>query len=475
MAFLWFGTEGGGIFRYDGYEARNYGSGPGRLSDPNIFRILEDPTNPDIFWIGTMGGLNCFDKATDTFRVYRHEPNDPNTLGSNGVNDIIADGTDPHILWIATLTNGLNRFDTRTEICTCYGYDPNNAQNLNVPEVWRIIGDRRDPGILWLSSVGGGLVKFEKETERFTHYTHDPDNPHGLHTEDQVIGALIQDRDNPDMLWLGTMQDGLVKFDTQTERFTHYRHDPANPESMTEGAVLLIYDNGRGKLWIGGLIDANGLTLFDKANETFRNYRHDSDDPQSLSSDLVINVYEDRTGIFWITTYAGTVDKIDPYNHNFTLYQHNSHRHDSLSNNTVTSIYEDRAGAIWLGTQGGLNKFHQATGDFTRYTHEPDTPDSLDSDYILGMYEDASGTFWVSQLMGPLITFDRETGTIQARYRTEAESFTKMTGDPDNPRHSLAWNPSYGIGEVGKKHRYFYFLHAGCRGASRQHQHRIRL
>ena len=30
--FLWIGTDGGGMFRYDGYDLKNYAAGPGLLS-----------------------------------------------------------------------------------------------------------------------------------------------------------------------------------------------------------------------------------------------------------------------------------------------------------------------------------------------------------------------------------------------------------------------------------------------------------
>jgi signal transduction histidine kinase/ligand-binding sensor domain-containing protein/CheY-like chemotaxis protein len=465
--FLWIGTEGGGIFRYDGYELKNYGAGDGMLSDPNIFRILEDPDNPDIFWVGTLGGLNRFDKETETFTWYQHNQDNPDSLGSNGVNDIVQDGTMPNILWIATLTDGLNKFDKNTETFTRYGYDPNNADNLNFSEVWRIIEDKSDSNILWLSSVGDGLVKFEKETESFTHYAHSSDNPQGLKDEDGVIGAIVQDKDQPSILWLGTMRNGLVKFDKRTETFNHYRHDPVNPDSISETSILLIYDDGQGRLWLGSPLDTSGLTLFDKRTETFTNYKYSADNPQSLSSDLVMDVYEDRAGTFWITTYSGTVDKIDPYNQNFTLYQNYPSAPNSLSNNTATSIYEDRAGNIWLGTQGGLNRFDRKTGAFLMYTHNPDAPESLDADYILGAYEDSSGTFWVSQLGGPLVTFDRGTGKVNARYQTEAESFTKIIEDPDNP--DILWLGTRLMGfakfEKGTETFTFYTSDAASPGA----------
>jgi len=84
LGFLWFGSEGGGLFRWDGYTLKNY---PPRsdsgLSNGSIYRILQDRADPYVLWIGTGNGLNRFDQRTETFTVYRSNPDDPQTLSSD--------------------------------------------------------------------------------------------------------------------------------------------------------------------------------------------------------------------------------------------------------------------------------------------------------------------------------------------------------------------------------------------------------
>ncbi|MCP4309896.1 MAG: histidine kinase, partial [Bacteroidetes bacterium] len=318
------------------------------------------------------------------------------------------------ILWLGTTEGGLNKFEKNTETFTRYEADPNDPHSLSWPEVWRMIEDRDHPNILWLGTYGGGLNKFDKHSETFTHYKHDPDNPKSLGCPDEILGMMTQDEENPDILWVGT-DCGLEKFDKNTETFTHYRHDPDNPESVVDGIISLVYDDGDGTLWLGGFIENNGLTLLDKKTGVFTNYTH-TPDPRSLSDDLVVNVYKDRSGIFWVTTYSGNVDKIDPSTQHFSLYQSDLKNPLQLRNSTVTTLYEDRQGFIWLGTQGGLSQFHKATGTFTNYTHTHDDPESVDVDYILGIFEDSSETFWISLWDGPLTKLDKNTGKVIARY-----------------------------------------------------------
>ncbi len=446
--FLWVGAEGGGMFRWDGYALKHYKAGPGGLSDGIVWRIAQDQENPDLFWIATNNGLDRFDKATETFTYYHHDPEEPTSLGHNGVIDLAPDKNAPHILWLGT-QNGLNKFDKNTGAFTRYEPNPQDlAKGPGATEVWRIIEDAADPNLLWLSVWSGGLNKFEKDSQTFTHYRHDPENPHSLGSETDMLGVIAQDKDNPDILWLSLPESGLDKFDKRSETFTHYRHNPDDPDSISSDAVGLVYDDGNGNLWIGGWTADNGLTLFNKQAERFVNYRHNPDDSAGLSSDFVVNVFEDRIGTFWITTYPGKVDKIDAYTQNFGLYQHNPNNSNSLVNNAVSVLYEDREGFIWLGTHAGLSRFDPAGGNFSSYQHHPDDANSLPENFILGLLEDSSGDFWISSWYGPLVQWDKETGRVAQRYQTEIESFTQIVEDPGDP--NVLWLGARGNGGLVK-------------------------
>ena len=245
------------------------------------------------------------------------------------------------------------------------------------------------------------------------------------------MGAIIEDKDDPSILWIGT-NFGLEKFNKITGEFTHFIHDPERPESIPEGQIGSIYDDENGKLWIGGFISGNGLTLFDKATEKAVNFRNNPSNPRSLSSDYVVQVYRDRSGIYWIATWTGNVDKYDPHNQNFTTYRKDPDVPNSLSDNTVNAVLEDRNHDIWFSTLKGLNRLDRKSGAFDIYTNSGDK-DSLDCDYIMSTFEDSSGDFWVSVSAPVLIKFDRQKGKVIRRYPAETESFTKIIEDPKNP------------------------------------------
>ncbi|OQY44394.1 MAG: hypothetical protein B6242_12750, partial [Anaerolineaceae bacterium 4572_78] len=84
------------------------------------------------------------------------------------------DGT----LWIGTLNGGLNKFDKDTEKFTRYQHDPDNPHSLSHDYI-RAIHEDTD-GFLWIGTYGGGLNKFDKKTEKFTRYQHDADDSDSL-------------------------------------------------------------------------------------------------------------------------------------------------------------------------------------------------------------------------------------------------------------------------------------------------------
>jgi ligand-binding sensor domain-containing protein len=80
---MWFGTQDG-LDKYDGTHFTVYKhdpENPTSISDNWILAILED--GQDRIWIGTLNGLNSYDRELDQFTSYQHDPEDNNSLSSN--------------------------------------------------------------------------------------------------------------------------------------------------------------------------------------------------------------------------------------------------------------------------------------------------------------------------------------------------------------------------------------------------------
>ena len=116
-----------------------------------------------------------------------------------------------------------------------------------------------------------------------------------------------------------------------------------------------------------GLSSDQTLNRFDRKTATFTHYRHNSADPYSLSTDNVWHVHEGQQGMLWIGTMGG-VNKFERETKTFTHYQHVATDPKSLANDSVSAIHEDRTGTLWIGTMKGLDKFDRQNDRFNHYT-----------------------------------------------------------------------------------------------------------
>lgn len=152
---LWIGTHNGGLNKLDP-ETEQFAK-IGRLVQ--VMSIYEDRSG-GVLWVGTFGGLKRLDLETEQFTRYRHDPDDPNSIGHNQVISVYEDQAG--VLWVGTI-GGLNRFDRVKEQFTDYTVKdglPNDVIN-------GILEDKQ--GNLWLST-NEGLSKFNPETETFRNY-----------------------------------------------------------------------------------------------------------------------------------------------------------------------------------------------------------------------------------------------------------------------------------------------------------------
>ena len=84
--FLWVGTADG-LNRYDGYEFVVYNNDTWdstSLSSPIVTSLTEDDKGN--IWVGTSYGLNLYQRLTDSFVRYFHDPENKHSISEN--NDI---------------------------------------------------------------------------------------------------------------------------------------------------------------------------------------------------------------------------------------------------------------------------------------------------------------------------------------------------------------------------------------------------
>ncbi len=286
-------------------------------------------------------------------------------------------------------------------------------------------------GFIWIGTEQG-LNKYDGY--RFTTYKHDPDNPNSL--SNNRIWTIYEDQSG--VLWIGTFGGGLNRFDRATEQFTRYDADDFQNETDEpveyRNVIWAIDENPTGVLWIATY--GGGLVKFVLETEEFTSYAPDPDNPNYWGHEWITALLIDSSGILWLGTDSEGLDRFEPNTGVITSFRHNPDDAASLGHDRVTAIIEDQSGSLWIGTQGGgLDRYDRKNGVFAHYRHDPADPDSLGDDHVQRILESTSGTLWIGLSDDGLDALDRD-----------SETFIHYQGEPAVP-YSLSSNRSRSLYE----------------------------
>ena len=295
---------------------------------------------------------------------------------------------------------------------------------LSQASVLSILQDSK--GFLWFATQDG-LNRYDGY--EFKVYRHNPAQPGSI--SHNVINAVYEDKQG--ILWVGT-GDGLNRFDAQTGHFTHYKNINSDPASLSHNSVRSLYEDSQGVLWVG---TNNGLNRFDAVTEHFERFQHQPSVSTSLSHNAIRAIYEDRIGTLWIGTAGGGLNRLNRQSKDFSHFQLTPNDPHSLSHNVVKAIGEDIQGNLWIGTNAGLNQYNQQSGQFKRFKHKASDHGSLSYDSVRSIYTDTRGNLWVGTNDG-LNLYDAKSGQFR--------HFRHAISDP----HSLNHNTILSIHEDTK-------------------------
>lgn len=340
--FMWFGTDGGGLVKFDGISFKTISTAEGLCNDL-VYSITEDKSG--LLWIGSAKGISILknDSMLTIPPVFL-------PLAELAVRDI----------------KPIN--ENQLIFCTAKGAYLSNKTELKklpLPDsiVYTVFQDHKDQ--LWFGTANGVIVLNKRFQVQFRLGTGDGLG-HNIvsalnENDDKRIligtdrGAFIYDGfsltklqlpspagskemirsieyDYHGHLWIGTWDAGLYRFDLSglTERYGK------NEGLGIEGVFCSLHDR-EGNIWVG--TDGNGIAkLGYKVFTTFSMQN-------GLPDDMVLSVFKDSKNRWWYGHSEGA-SMFDGKKYNrFT-------KQNGLSNDKVWSITEDKTGNIWICTYG---------------------------------------------------------------------------------------------------------------------------
>jgi signal transduction histidine kinase/ligand-binding sensor domain-containing protein len=349
---LWLGLEENGVnlvtemslerIRVIRYSEEDFD--PNSLSHNSVKAIYQD--DGGVIWFGTFGGgVNKADPDTRAFGHYQYSPDDPNTPAGNMITALAFDEARDSV-WVGTGESGIGRLDLETGKFDHFFHNPEDAGSLSNDHIRVLHLDAA--GILWVSTERGLLEYFDPDQAGFQTLS--------LNFAAQGVEASITDiqHDASNNLWISFESGELLKLLPSRVEVVWYYLLSDNDQGEMNKMILDIYPDQDGVLWLG--TENLGLLRFDPAAETLESFEK-SDSIRGPSHNSITNIYEDQNGILWLGTSGGGLNRYDPSSGVFSQYT----TQNGLPSNRIFGILRDEYGYLWLSTGNGLARFNPVT------------------------------------------------------------------------------------------------------------------
>jgi signal transduction histidine kinase/ligand-binding sensor domain-containing protein len=459
VGFIWLAGENA-IFRFDGFQFKAYRKTNESISSPTfdkINRIFTD--SKGTVWIGSGNGIISYQFERDQF-----------TLPPEGWNRVLVTDIDEDTngrLWIST-----------DEGLACFYPAKNQTTWYTSPELVKTPGNNFLPpgtinkvacqpdGKIWINYDRGGLYRLDPQTRAIENFetignfkiaesiiskiayagnrlyastishgffSFSPDDGSVHFQNFNHFGYTIQHFQvaGDSLMWLAS-NNGLIRYNYQTGHHRFFTNEPSNLLSISRTAILRVYTDKEGNLWVSSGIRGidYGLT-----NVPFFHFETAGEDAYQLTHKEVTSICFDHVGNMWLGYESGIVERHSEnplQKKQFPLYKDNP----QTGAGSIMQIVEDSSHRIWIGGwQTGLQNLND---NGTAFDKAPIVPESLAQKLatadIRGITEDQNGILWISIH-----------GTGIARYNPETFQMKLFRNDPKNPTGSLSNDYTYNL------------------------------
>lgn len=329
-------------------------------------------------------------------------------------------------IWVGTRWQALYRLDHNGQVKQIF-----SDENYLLGSVYHIMEDK--DGNLWFSTKGDGLVKAEPDMNsphglRFTRYKNDPKNPNSISNND----VYFTFQDSKGRIWVGLLGGGLnlISEENGTVVFRHkYNGLKQYPPYGLYMEVRTMTEDEDGRIWVGTM---DGLMSFDgnfsmPEQIQFETYRQVSERSNVADNDIYV-LYKDSESQIWVSVFGGGLNRLVRYDKEKRVPIFKSYGiREGMNNDVVKSIVEDKDGNLWFTTEIGLSCFNKATEQFRNY-------DKYDGFLNVELEEGSAlrtlnGDLWLGSRQGILAFSPEKLETQHTTYDTRIVDFKVSNRD----------------------------------------------
>ncbi len=452
QGYLWFLTQDG-INRYDGYEFRQFKIKNGNpLPDNSATAITEDPYGN--IWIGTRLGylvqieyqsnrISVFQIKTDPlYNNYQHitfpVPACYSRFDRRTITSLCCD-KDAN-LWIGTWGTGLFKFDTEKNEFTEHLFQNKDVNSISSDFILSVVADKN--GVIWSGNFTNGVDKIVTQKDKKRNRKYFITN----YSSGSNVTSLRIDIENKNILWIGTYNNGLNKiiFSNDNENDSLINSTSLKPSSSSGFKITRICQDTSGNLWLGTIND--GLIQFNTRNNQTNIFKNDPLNPASINDNDIISLEVDKTGLIWAGTLSGYgINKLNPAKRKISHFKSGPTNQNSLSGNVALSFAEDKEGNIWIGTyKNGLTEYNSKEKTFKRNPFHLINSDNQTVNHITSLYCDNYDNLWIGTFGNGLFIYNLNS-LKQIHFDNKFISRSRITSILKD-KNGYMWIGTYGEG-----------------------------
>lgn len=307
------------------------------LAGSSIYSLFNDKQG--ILWIGTFNqGVNILDKKKQKFTIHQLDGD----LHSNSVNYACEDESGD--IWLGTGESGVVKYDKKLRRIISFKNNKTGLVSSFISEICNLNKDNllfsTYKGLFQINKKNGTISLFKGKSDAF--------NINILSYKNRYLvlkkyNQLIQ----------YNLKTGSFNEILKTDTFSYIQSYIVGKDSV---------------LWIG--TEESGLYKYNMRDHLFQNFRHEMSGKNFISDNNVRCMFEDNSGNIWLGTPSG-LNKLNAKTGSIKIYD----EHNGLDNPSIFNIIDDNFGNIWVSTETGLSRFDIQRNTFINFSEQEGLPD----------------------------------------------------------------------------------------------------
>jgi serine phosphatase RsbU (regulator of sigma subunit)/ligand-binding sensor domain-containing protein len=420
FGILWIATQNNGLLKLD------FQKEPFRLfenptekvkSNTGLFigSIYKNPVDKDFIWLGTDDGLVKYYLTTKTFNKYKHQEGNTKSIPSNFVRSIQHGSAQE--LWLGTnkglslmnlSNNSFTNFDLN-EKTKHYSIDYNNILNLSTDEY----------GNLWVASGITGLIKFDTKNKTKQFIPTVATRAYDLRLLEFIDSLNIKSKAIAKLTEVGDYQDLKKEFnlEKQTDIMIVSAGEGLQANGMMDYGWL--QDSKSDTVWgqtnynksfyLGGDFKNRISVEIIKLNKGNYTLRYKSDDSHSYGK---WNAAAPIDSTLWgIQVFDLSGSDVNYYKDQIVASQNKPF----INGVSVTKVEYQYDGTVLIGTSTGLSEYDIRKNSIKYLQNDPKIVFTQNLKQINDLFVDKNRTVWIAT-NGGLIKYDQNSKQFNVLY-----------------------------------------------------------